>query len=126
MVKILLVGSGGFVGSVLRYFLSGVIYRLLSSKQVLPYGTLAVNVLGCFLIGFLSGLAESRQVLNPELRLLILVGLLGGFTTFSTFGYETFTLARDGQMLAVGANIFFNLVAGIAAVWFGHALSRLV
>ena len=126
MVKILLVGTGGFLGSVFRYLLSGLVYRILAAKPVFPYGTLVVNLLGCFLIGFVSGLAESRQILNPELRVLILIGLFGGFTTFSTFGYESFSLARDGELLYLFSNISFHIVFGIAAVWLGHIFSRLI
>ena len=126
MVKILLVGTGGFLGSVFRYLLGGLVYRVLAAKPGFPYGTLVVNLLGCFLIGFVSGLAENRQILNPELRVLILIGLFGGFTTFSTFGYESFGLARDGELLYLFSNIFFHIVFGIAAVWLGNIVSRLI
>lgn len=124
MLKILLVGSGGFIGSVLRYIISGATYRLFE-RPWFPYGTLSVNVLGCLLIGFLSGLAESRQLFSPEVRLLLFIGLLGGFTTFSTFGYESFNFARDGQWTATMLNIGLQVVLGLAAVWLGHILSRL-
>ena len=93
-LQILLVGAGGFVGSVLRYGLSGAVHRLLPFAAF-PYGTLAVNVVGCLAIGLLAGWSEARQVIGPELRLFLFIGLLGGFTTFSTFGYETFEMARS-------------------------------
>jgi CrcB protein len=125
MVKILLVGTGGFIGSILRYLLGGLVHQVLA-KTWFPYGTLTVNIMGCFLIGFLSGISESHQIFNPEIRLLTFIGFLGGFTTFSTFGYETFSFARDGQILASFSNIVFHLILGIGAVWLGNMLSRLL
>ena len=125
MFKILLVGTGGFIGSTLRYLLGGLVHRVLA-KTWFPYGTLTVNIMGCFLIGFLSGISESRQIFNPEIRLLTFIGFLGGFTTFSTFGYETFSFAWDGQFLASFSNIVLHLILGIGAVWLGNMLSRLL
>jgi CrcB protein len=90
----------------------------------LPFGTLVVNVVGCFLIGFLSGLAEARSVFGPEVRLFLFIGVLGGFTTFSSFAYETFALARDTENLAAAANIFAQVILGLIAVWVGNALVR--
>ena len=86
MDRILLVGCGGFIGAVLRYLVSVGTLRLLGTPL---YGTLVVNVVGCLLIGFLGGLAEERQYLGPQVRLFLFVGLLGGFTTFSSVAYET-------------------------------------
>lgn len=123
MTLALLVGAGGFVGSVLRYLVSGWVQQL-AGGHWLPYGTLTVNVLGCLAIGLLSGLAENLQVLSPQTRALLLIGLLGGFTTFSTFGYETFAMARDGQVLAAVGNMGLQLVLGLAAVWLGYTLSQ--
>ncbi|MBC8235045.1 fluoride efflux transporter CrcB [bacterium] len=125
MVKILLVGTGGFIGSIFRYLVGSLVHRVLSEPWF-PYGTLSVNVIGCFLIGFLGGLSEARQIFNPETRLLTFIGFLGGFTTFSTFGSETFSFARDGQFLASFSNIFFHLILGIGAVLLGNILSRLL
>ena len=125
MAKILLVGAGGFLGSVFRYLLGGLVHRLFPDA-LFPYGTLAVNISGCLLIGLLAGLTETRQLLTPELRLFVLVGLLGGFTTFSTFGYETFSFARDGQSLSALANVGLQLFFGIGAVWAGSLLSKLL
>jgi CrcB protein len=121
----LLVGAGGFVGAALRFGVSGGVQRLAGFSSF-PYGTLAVNVLGCLAIGLLSGLAESRQVLTPEARLLILIGLLGSFTTFSTFGYETLTLLRDGVLLRAAANVALQIGLGLGAAWAGLALSRVL
>ncbi len=88
-----------------------------------PYGTLAVNGLGCLLIGVLMGLSDSRSVLGPQTRLFLLIGVLGGFTTFSTFGHETLALARDGERLAAGANVALHLVIGLGCVWIGYAVA---
>lgn len=126
MVKILLVGTGGFFGSIFRYVLTGLIHRILSTNVFFPYGTLCVNVFGCFLIGVFGGLVENRQLFGPEFRWLALIGLLGGFTTFSTFGFETFSLARDGQLVGMFANIFLHLILGLGAVWLGYVVSRLI
>ena len=125
MIKLLLVGSGGFLGSISRYLVSGALYRILE-KPVFPYGTLAVNIIGCLLIGLLGGLSEQRQILSAEVRLLLMVGFLGGFTTFSTFGYELFIFARDGQILNSLINMALHVILGFAAVWFGFVISRTI
>jgi CrcB protein len=91
-----------------------------------PYGTLTVNVIGCFVIGFLAQLAESRGVFTSEARLFVFVGILGGFTTFSSFGNETLNLARDSQMMIALANIGMNVVIGLVAVWLGRTVSYLI
>lgn len=125
MTNILLVGFGGFIGSVLRYLASGYVQQ--ASKSVdFPYGTLAVNVMGCFAIGFLAQLAESRGVLASQSRLFVFVGILGGFTTFSSFGNETLNLARDSQMMNALANVGMNVVIGLLAVWLGRTVSYLI
>ena len=125
MIKLLWVGAGGFIGAISRYVVSGIFYRFFG-KAMFPYGTLAVNVIGCLLIGFLSGLTEDRQLFNPELRLLVFIGVLGGFTTFSTFGYEIFTFARDGQILSSFTNLFLHIVLGLGAVWLGFSISKMI
>lgn len=125
MVNILLIGVGGFIGSVLRYLVSGYVQQV-SKGTGFPYGTLTVNVVGCFVIGFLAQLAESRGIFTTELRLFVFVGLLGGFTTFSSFGNETFNLARDGQMLGALANIGANVIVGLLAVVVGRIVSSLI
>ncbi len=87
-------------------------------------GTLAVNLVGCLLIGFLAGLAEFRGLFSPEIRMFLLIGVLGGFTTFSTFGYETYQLLRDGQMHFAITNICMSVVLGILGVGAGFALAK--
>ena len=126
MNKFFLIGAGGFFGSILRYFLSGVVYRLFSSKPLLPYGTLFVNITGCFLIGLISGLVENRQLMKPELRLFIMIGLLGGFTTFSTFAFESFGYLRDAEFMPFFLNTTLHVVLGVVAVWLGYACSEIM
>lgn len=119
-MKLLWIGLGGCAGSILRYLVAG--WAQESSRSAsFPYGTLAVNVLGCLAIGALSQLADARGVFSAETRLFLFVGLLGGFTTFSTFGYETLNLARDGEMLAALLNVTANVVLCLLAVWAGRA-----
>lgn len=122
MLKLMIIGSGGFIGSVLRYMLSGAVYGMVG-KTLFPYGTLAVNILGCFLIGFLSGISEIHHLFSPEVRLFLFIGFFGGFTTFSTFGYEVFSFANNGQMLSSLTNISLHLILGIGLVWLGYSLS---
>ena len=118
-----LVGAGGFLGSVSRYAIGGLVQRL-APEALFPWGTLAVNVLGCLAIGFAASLGEARGWLGPGARALLLVGVLGGFTTFSSFGYETWSLVRDGQVGVGLANACANMVLGMLAVWMGVALAR--
>ena len=125
MDKILLVGLGGALGSVLRYLVSGFVQNA-SNSISFPFGTLAVNVIGCFVIGVLSYLADVRGVLTPEMRALLVVGVLGGFTTFSSFGNETMALVRDGEMGYAFANVAASLIFGFGAVYLGRTLSSLV
>jgi len=122
--NILIVGMGGFIGASLRYLLSGWVQRL-SGQAGFPYGTIAVNLLGCLLIGFLGGLAVNRGLFASESRLFLLIGVLGGFTTFSTFGYETLTLLRDGQLVIAITNVGIQVVIGVVAVWIGYTVSSL-
>ena len=118
----LLVGSGGFAGSILRYALAGVVQRHFP-LATFPYGTLFVNLMGCLLIGVFAGLADSRQLFAPELRVFALIGVLGGFTTFSTFGYETFAMLRDGEQLRAALNVGLQVVLGLSLVWLGYVLT---
>ncbi|MSS72628.1 MAG: fluoride efflux transporter CrcB [Candidatus Latescibacteria bacterium] len=123
MNRLLLVGTGGFIGSVLRYLASGFVQQ---GTVQFPYGTLAVNLAGCLTIGFLSELAEAYGVFTPETRSFVFVGILGGFTTFSAFGNETVNLLRDGEGLLALANVGAHVVLGLGAVWAGRALPHLI
>ncbi|MDH4097403.1 MAG: fluoride efflux transporter CrcB [Nitrospira sp.] len=122
MMKLLLIGSGGFIGSVLRYLVSGSA-QTASQSIAFPYGTLAVNVIGCFLIGFLSELAQSRSLFSPDTRAFLIVGILGGFTTFSAFGNETMNLLRDGGQALALLNVSAQVLLGLGAVWLGYTLA---
>jgi fluoride exporter len=122
MGRILLVGIGGFFGSILRYGASGSVQQWTRSV-IFPYGTLAVNLIGCLIIGFLSELVESRGLFAAESRAFIFVGVLGGFTTFSAFGNETVNLWRDGENFLAFANVTTHFVLGLGAVWLGRVLA---
>ena len=125
MFNILFVGVGGFIGSTLRYVVAGWVQQLSKSLDF-PYGTLAVNLIGCFVIGFLGELAEARGIFASETRLLIFIGLLGGFTTFSSFGNDTLNLVRSGQMLNALTNVAVNVLFGLLLVWLGRTVAYLV
>jgi CrcB protein len=120
MLKIFLIGFGGFIGTIARYGLNGVI----SARVVtFPLGTLIVNVTGCFAIGFigtLSGPAMGRAWFRPETRDFWLIGFCGGYTTFSSYGWQTLTLARDAEWGYALANIVGSNVAGLVAVYLGR------
>jgi CrcB protein len=123
--KAILVGLGGFVGTLVRYILGGLIARS-KGGVAFPYETLVVNVIGCLAIGLLAGLAETRGIFSGTTRAILFIGVLGGFTTFSTFGYETMQLLRDGQAVAATWNVGLQLALGLAAVWAGGTLARLL
>lgn len=125
MLKLVIIGCGGCIGAILRYLVSGAVHTLLKTSTF-PVGTMTVNVVGCLLIGVGGGLMESRQLFSPEWRAFIFIGILGSFTTFSTFGLETFNLARDGQWISSFGNMGLSLILGLGAVLAGHALSRLI
>jgi CrcB protein len=122
MGKLFLAGIGGFLGSSLRYAVSGYVQGWSRSIDF-PYGTLAVNLLGCFIIGFLSQLAETRGIFTADSPTFIFIGILGGFTTFSAFGNETMNLWRDGENALAFANIAAHLVLCLGAVWLSRALA---
>jgi CrcB protein len=121
MYKIFLIGLGGFTGALLRYGVSGLVQNW--SKSVsFPYGTLAVNLVGCFLIGLFSQLADSYGVFSSEIRGFVFIGILGAFTTYSTFGNETFNLLREGETFLSFANIGLHLILGLGAIWLGRIM----
>jgi len=119
-----MVALGGAIGAVARYVLAGAVMRVTGSS--FPFGTLAVNVFGCLLVGLTAGLAIDRAgLIGPGVRVFLIIGVCGAFTTFSAFGYETLELLRTDQFWRAGLNVGGNLVAGLAAVWAGLALARL-
>ena len=124
MKQLIAIAAGGAVGALLRYGMSNAVYAMLG--RTFPYGTLAVNLIGCFVIGFLGELAEVRGIFASETRLLVFIGLLGGFTTFSSFGNDTLNLARSGQMLNALTNVAVNVIFGLLLVWLGRTVAYLV
>lgn len=121
-MNILFVAVGGAVGSVLRYLL-GTWIQSVSKSIDFPFGTLTVNLIGCFVIGFLSQLAEARGAFTSESRALVFVGILGGFTTFSSFGNDTINLLRDGETFNALANVGANVILGLSLVWLGRTVA---
>jgi CrcB protein len=121
-LSILYVALGGALGSVSRY-LVGTWVQTASQSIDFPYGTLTVNLIGCFFIGFLSQLAETRGVFTPETRAMVFTGVLGGFTTFSSFGNDSINLLRDGSTFNALANVGANVIFGLVLVWFGRAVA---
>jgi len=122
LISAVAVGSGGFLGALARYGLSGLVQRY-APLATFPFGTLVVNLLGCIAIGVAGGLADSRQVLGPEARAFVLIGVLGGFTTFSTLGYETFAMLRDSDYLKAITNVGVHVILGLTFVWLGYAVA---
>ena len=122
LVSVFFVAIGGALGSVSRYLL-GTWTQSLSKSIDFPYGTLTVNLLGCFVIGFLSHLAETRGIFTPQSRAFIFIGVLGGFTTFSSFGNDTVNLLRDGETFNALANIGANVIVGLSLVWLGRIVA---
>lgn len=125
MIKnLLLIGAGGFIGSVARYLVSRLNTRL--DWLSIPVGTLLVNVLGSLLIGFLIGISEKSPLLTLELRMFLMVGLCGGFTTFSSFTGENLMLMRNGQFLPLFLYTGLSILLGFTAVYLGYMSTRLL
>jgi len=122
MSNILYIAVGGSVGAVMRYLVSTGVHAVLG--RGFPYGTLTVNVIGSFLMGFLFVFMLERSSLGPEWRALILIGFLGAFTTFSTFSIETLNLIESGAMVRAMANILVSVITCILATWLGVILGR--
>lgn len=123
MVRLLVIGLGGAIGSVLRYVVSGLDYRF--SNGVFPVSTFIINVTGSLLIGFLWGFFD-RFAFSPGIRMFIFIGILGGYTTFSTYSLETFNLLRDGEHKIALMNILLSNLMAIAFVFFGYYASRIL
>jgi len=125
MEKLALVVAGGALGTGCRYLLSSLVYAHIS-KPTFPWANLLVNVSGCFAIGVLTQLFDARSLAGPTARAAILTGVLGGYTTFSSFAYETLALLRDGEHLLALLNAGGNLLLGLVAVWAGIRLAQVV
>jgi fluoride exporter len=123
-MKILYLILGSVAGGLARYYLAGTVYRVAGSG--FPYGTLAVNLAGCFILGLLAGLAEDKLLLGPDARLLLMIGFCGAFTTFSTFIFETDGLLREGEWLSALLNVTASIVFGFVLFRGGRWLIDLV
>lgn len=121
-MKIIYLGIFGGMGCIARYMASGWVYSLVG--RTLPYGTLAVNVIGSLLLGLIMEGSLRSTLLSPDLRFGLTVGFLGGFTTFSTFSYETVRLLEEGSIVAAGANILLNVTVCVLAALVGIYLAR--
>jgi fluoride exporter len=122
MQKTILLAFAGLVGTLLRYWLSGYVAR--QYGETFPWGTMAVNLIGCFVTGAVFYATEERFLINPTVRTVILIGLLGGFTTFSSYGLQTFTLLRDGEYGLATLNVVTSNVLGLFMVWAGYAFGK--
>ncbi len=122
--NLLIIGTGGFIGSIARYLVSRL--NLTITFHSIPVGTLTVNVAGSFIIGFLTGIAEKSMILTPEWRLFLMVGLCGGFTTFSAFANENLMLIHNGQVLTVLLYTGLSIFLGFLAVYLGYVTTNLL
>ena len=124
MKQVLLICFGGFLGTGARYALDGAISHRIG--ETFPFGTLTVNVLGCFLIGVVFVLTgpDSRFLVSADVRQFVTIGILGGFTTFSSFAVQTLTLLREGDVQAAIANVGLSIVVGLLAAWAGEAVAK--
>jgi CrcB protein len=122
-VRLLLIALGGALGTLARYGTVLATARW-SARLAFPVGTLAVNLIGCFVAGLLAALLVDRVAVREDVRLAVMVGFLGGFTTFSAFGLETFALGRDGRAGAALANVLLSNLLGILLVWIGYRFGR--
>ena len=120
-LNLLAVAVGGAIGAVARHLLSSIVLRV--SGTLFPLGTFAVNVIGCVVFGAIAGAAAQRVQLAPAVRVFVLTGILGGFTTFSSYAFESFTLMRDGQMLWASINVAGQVVAGLVGMWAGYVIT---
>ena len=125
MTNLLLVGAGGFIGSVLRYLVSGYIQQS-ANRMDFPFGTLAVNVVGCFIIGLLAQFGDKYGTFSNESRAFLVIGVLGGFTTFSSFGNDTVNLIRQDFVMNAVANVGANVILGLLSVWLGRTVGHLI
>lgn len=124
MGKLFLIGLAGFMGTLTRYWMSGAVARRYG--ETFPLGTLVVNLVGCFLVGLLFYLLQERFLVNQTVRTMVMIGFLGGFTTFSSFGLQTFTLLQDGEFGLALLNLSIANIFGLFLVWAGYTLARIL
>ena len=121
---VIYVALGGALGSVARFLLSHVVHRYATAG--FPYGTFTVNIIGCAAFGLIVGFAEHRIALTPAVRAFFLVGILGGFTTFSAFTFDTLELLRTAAFFRAAINVLGQIAIGLFALWLGYAIAKLV
>jgi fluoride exporter len=124
MTKFIYLAIGGLTGTFARYFLAGTVYEILGTR--FPYGTLIINLSGCFIIGILTTIAENKSFLSPNLRVLLMVGFCGAFTTFSTFMLETSNLIKDGETIRAFINVLLSVVVGFIVFKVGVMLGDIL
>ena len=122
MIQFFVIGAGGFIGATARYYLSSFISQNYASK--FPFGTVTVNLAGCFFLGFIAALTEEKIELNPTLKGFLTTGILGAFTTFSTFSVETVQLLRDGHLNVALLNVGVSVIVGVCAAYTGLIFAR--
>ncbi len=124
MIKLLNLIIGGSIGTIARYLLGGFVYRLAGTS--FPYGTLVVNVSGCFILGFLATLADKKFILGPDAKILLMIGFCGAFTTFSTLIFESDNLLKNGQAMRAFSNVFVSVVLGLILFRIGGLLGEII
>lgn len=124
MIKFIYLAIGGLSGTFARYFLAGAVYELLGTR--FPYGTLIVNLFGCFIIGIFTTIAENKFLINPNLKVLLMIGFCGAFTTFSTFIFETSNLIRDGETSRAFINVILSVIIGFVVFRIGVFLGDIL
>jgi CrcB protein len=124
MIKFVNLVIGGAAGTVARYLLGGAVYRFMGTS--FPYGTLVINISGCFILGILAALSDKKFMLNPDARLLLMIGFCGAFTTFSTLIFETDNLVRNGQMIRAFGNVFASIILGFLLFRLGTFIGEII
>ena len=122
--SLIFIGLGSFAGGILRYLTQQYLQKHFPSS--FPLGTLAVNIIGCFVIGVVYGLSTKGNIISPEVRIFLVTGLCGGYTTFSSFAYENISLLQDGEFFYVSLYILLSVFLGFAATWLGILLIKII
>jgi len=124
MLNYLIVSVGAAIGGAARYWFSNIVYKFFPA--IFPYGTLAVNIVGSFILGLIIFIFDERELLNNQLKIFLTIGFCGGFTTFSTFSLETFNLLRDSQYFLAALNIILSLLFCVAGVFLAYIVSKII
>ena len=123
MAELIFIGFGGFLGAIARYAAGNYIHNKLEIHDF-PIGILIVNIIGCYIIGVLSGIVETKDIFNENFRSLVFIGLLGSFTTFSTFSKDTFSMITQGNFGFAFLNIIISVLMGLVFVWLGYQTAK--